>query len=72
MTISLAPRSSSSRVAGDALAQLLRALGAVGEVGVVAEIEEVLRGQRDQALVQDGQPADAGIEHRDREAAVRS
>ena len=33
---------------------------------MVAEIDEVLVRQGDEALVQDGQPADAGVEHADR------
>ena len=38
---------------------------AVGEPGVVAEVDEVLVRQRDEALVQDGQAADTGVEHAD-------
>jgi hypothetical protein len=35
-------------------------------MGAVAEVDEILLGERDQALVQDGEPADAGVENRDR------
>ena len=50
----------------DPLAQPLRVAGAVGEHRRVAEVDEVLLGQRDQALVEDGEPADPRVEHRDR------
>jgi hypothetical protein len=36
----------------------------------VTEVDEVLAGQRDEALVQDRQPADAGVEDGDRELAA--
>ena len=40
--------------------------GPVREPRVVAEVDEVLVGQGDQALVEDGQPADTGVENADR------
>ncbi len=46
------------------------ALRAVGKLGAVAEVEEVLLGQRDEALVKDGEAADSGVEHRDRKLAA--
>ena len=57
-------------VALDAPSQLLGALRAVGKTGIVAEVDVVLLGQRDQALVQHGQAADAGVEDRDRQRRV--
>ncbi len=42
-----------------------RALVAVGDAGVVAEIENVFRRQQPPQGADDGQPADAGIEHPD-------
>jgi hypothetical protein len=54
----------------DALAQLLLGAGAVGKAGGVAEVEEVLLGQRDEELVQDGEPAYAGVEDGDREGGI--
>ena len=39
---------------------------------VVAEVDEVLVRHRHEALVQDGQPADAGVEHADRPRVHRS
>jgi hypothetical protein len=36
-------------------------------MGVVAEVEEILLGQRDQALVQNREPADARVQDGDRE-----
>ena len=54
-------------VALDALAQLGVGLRAVGKARVVAEVEVVLLGQRDEALVQHGEPADAGVEDGDRQ-----
>ena len=38
---------------------------AVRKPGGVAEVQVVLGGQRHEQLVQDGQPADAGVEHPD-------
>ena len=43
-------------------AHLGEGLGAVGEVPRVAQVDEVLVGQVDQALVQHGQPAHPGVE----------
>ena len=37
----------------------------IGETGAVAEVDEVLVRHRDQALVQDGEPAGAGVEDAD-------
>ena len=51
----------------DPLAQHLGVAGPVGEHRGVAEVDEVLLGQGDQALVEDGQPADPRVEHRDRQ-----
>ena len=71
MINSFAPRSSRKRVLRSTHASSCSgALGSVGEVGVVAEVDEVLSGQRDQALVQHGQPADAGVEDGDRQRRV--
>ena len=42
---------------------------AVGEARGVAQVEEVLVGQRDEQLVQDGEAADAGVEDGDRPVA---
>ena len=41
-----------------------------GKRRVVAEVEVVLLGQRDEALVQHGEPADAGVEDGDRQRSV--
>ena len=57
-------------VALDAGAQLLVGLGSVGKARVVAEVEVVLLRQRDEALVQDGEPADAGVEDGDRQRRI--
>ena len=71
ITSSLAPRSSSSvGDPRDPLAQLRRVLVAVGEHRRVAEVDEVLLRQRDEALVEDGEAADAGVEHRDRRRSL--
>jgi hypothetical protein len=51
---------------------LLRRLHTVRKPGVVAEIDVVLLRQRDQALVQDSEPADAGVEDADRQGRVWS
>ena len=40
--------------------------GPYGQPRAVAEVDEVLVRQRDQALVEHGEPADAGVEHADR------
>src|SRR5439155_24914073 len=49
--------------------ELLRVAPAVREARRVAEVDEVLVRQRDEQLVQDGQPADAGVEDADGAAA---
>jgi len=49
-------------VALDQLAQPRDRLRPVGEVGAVAEVEEALLRQGDEALVQNGEAADPGIE----------
>ena len=68
---SFAPRSSRKRVdLRDRVAQPSWRLGPVREVGGVAEVEEVLLRQRDEALVQDGEPADPGVEDGDRQRPV--
>ena len=54
----------------DAGAELPRLPRPVGEPGGVAEVDVVLLRQGDQALVQDGEAADAGVEHRDRQRGV--
>ena len=73
MTSSFAPRSSRKRtLRAHALAQLFRGLRAVRELGVVAEVEEVLGGQRDEALVQDREAPDPGVEDRYRQLAPGS
>ena len=59
-------------VALDALAQLGLALRPVREARIVAEVDVVLLGQRHQALVQHGEPADAGVEDGDRQRRVGS
>ena len=67
ITSSFAPRSSSSSaIAADPLAEAVGVARPVGEHRRVAEVDEVLLGQRDEALVQHGEPADPGVEHRDR------
>ena len=45
---------------------------AVREPRRVAEVQVVLGGQRDEQFVQDGEPADAGVEHPDRLVGFRS
>ena len=71
ITSSFAPRpSSSSAIAADPLPQPRRVAAAVGEHRRVAEVDVVLLGQRDQALVEDGEAADAGVEHRHRQRGV--
>ena len=45
-------------------------LGAVGKAGVVAEVDVVLLGQRDEALVEHGEAADPGVEDGDRQRGV--
>ena len=57
-------------VALDALAQLVRCLRPVGKARVVAEVDVVLLGQRDQELVQHGEPADPGVEDGDRQRGI--
>ena len=71
ITSSLAPRSEQQLGdPGDPLAQRRRVAAPVGEPGGVAEVDEVLLRQRDQALVEDGEAADAGVEHRHRQRRV--
>ena len=50
--------------------QLVRRAVAVGKAGGVPEVEEVLVRKRHEALVQDGEPADAGVEDGDGQRAV--
>ena len=45
---------------------LLEGTGPVREAGAVAEVDEILVRERDEALVQDGQPAHARVEDADR------
>ncbi len=71
ITSSLAPRSSSSSaIEPDPFTQAVDVARPVGEHRRVAEVDEVLLGQRDQALVQHREAADPGVEHRDRLRAV--
>ena len=69
-TSSFAPRASSSsaHLQREALELGLRP-GAVGQPGRVGQVQEVLVGQLHEQLVQDGQPADAGVEDGDRARA---
>ena len=72
ITSSFAPRSSRKRRhLLDVIPKLLRAPRPVREAGVVAEVDVVLLGQRDEALVEHGEPADARVEHRDRQLGAR-
>ena len=66
-TTSLTPRASryGADLAGEA-AHLRERPRPVGQPRAVAEVDEVLVRQRDEALVQDGQAAHAGVEHADR------
>ena len=67
-TSSFAPRSSEdARQLGGERAQLGGRAVAVREAGGVAEVQEVLVRQRHEALVQDGEAADSGVEDGDRE-----
>src|SRR5262249_43779331 len=50
----------------DVLAELVRRARPVGKAGVVPEVDVVLLGKRDQALVQHGEAAHPRVEHRDR------
>ncbi len=52
------------------LGELRRGAVAVGEARGVAEVEEVLVGKRHEALVQNGEPADAGVENGDGQGAI--
>ena len=51
-------------------AQLVRRAVAVGKARGVAEVEEVLVRKRHEALVQNGEPADAGVEDGDGQGAI--
>jgi hypothetical protein len=54
----------------DALFELRGGLRPIREAGVVAEVEEVLLGQGDEALVQDREAADAGVKDGNRQRCV--
>ena len=64
--------SSNSAIWSAKLLELRGAALAVGKARGVAEVEEVLVRELDEQLLQDGQPADAGVEDGDRTLAGRA
>ena len=68
ITSSFAPRSSRKRVSCSTCARSSSGGSrSVRETARVAQVDIVLLGQRDEALVQHGEPADPRVEHRDRQ-----